>query len=187
MIIHYPAVLSDFNQNYFIREAEEHEFKPLKFLRDDESVLDVTYLKADRCDFIEGTNKYKYLLDELKPILDMAIIRYQNDVKNTFLWSYELPSVSCVRYFQGGFFKLHEDGQDQKNDMYRTISVLFYLGEFEGGELVFPLQERSINVKGGDIVIFPSNENYIHEAKPVKSGVKYVYSIWPLLDHKINL
>ena len=56
-----------------------------------------------------------------------------------------------------------------------TISVVFYLNdEYEGGEIHFENQGVTIKPKAGDIVVFPSKLPYLHESKPILSGVKYM-------------
>jgi len=55
------------------------------------------------------------------------------------------------------------------------FAVLVYLNEnFEGGDLVFPLQEIAIKPKRGTVVIFPTSYMYPHAVSPVFEGERYL-------------
>ena len=58
-----------------------------------------------------------------------------------------------------------------------TLTILGALNEdYEGGE--FLLCGENIELKTGDVIVFPSNFLYPHEVKPVKSGVRYSFVSW---------
>lgn len=55
------------------------------------------------------------------------------------------------------------------------FAVLVYLNDdFEGGELVFPLQNSTIKPKKGTVVIFPTSYLYPHAVLPVFEGERYM-------------
>lgn len=57
------------------------------------------------------------------------------------------------------------------------LSILGALNDnYKGGELF--LCGEHIDLKAGDIVIFPSNFLYPHEVKPVQSGTRYSFASW---------
>ena len=57
------------------------------------------------------------------------------------------------------------------------LSIVGALNEnYEGGE--FMLCGERIDLKTGDVIVFPSNFLYPHEVKPVKSGVRYSFVSW---------
>jgi predicted 2-oxoglutarate/Fe(II)-dependent dioxygenase YbiX len=63
----------------------------------------------------------------------------------------------------------------------KGIPVLSILGalndDYEGGELVFWESEK-INLKAGEVMIFPSNFMYPHRVDEVKSGTRYSFVSW---------
>lgn len=63
----------------------------------------------------------------------------------------------------------------------RGIPVLSLIGllnnDFEGGELIF-WDDHHIQLKTGDIVIFPSNFMYPHEIKKVTKGIRHSFVCW---------
>lgn len=69
---------------------------------------------------------------------------------------------------------------DASWDMYRTISALIYLNpnKYEGGHTHFKYFDLSVKPENPSIVLFPSNYLYLHSAKPVTKGRKYVVVTW---------
>jgi predicted 2-oxoglutarate/Fe(II)-dependent dioxygenase YbiX len=57
----------------------------------------------------------------------------------------------------------------------REISSIFYWNEnYEGGEIVFPNQNKKIKPSSGMLILFPSDSNFPHRVLSVKSGIRYV-------------
>jgi len=97
---------------------------------------------------------------------------------------FEMPMV--LRYEQGGQYQAHADsdfyepGKDQWSKcMDRDVSLLIYLNEnFTGGALHFLNFDFTHSPKTGDLIFFPSDHRYMHEAQEVHSGVRYAISSW---------
>ena len=62
----------------------------------------------------------------------------------------------------------------------REISSVFYWNDnYDGGEILFPKQNKKIKPSSGMLIIFPSNLDFPHEVFPVRNGVRYVStSFW---------
>jgi len=78
--------------------------------------------------------------------------------------------------------KLHCDHIHSMFDGERKgIPALSLLGclndDYEGGELIM-WRDQEIELKGGSLLIFPSNFMYPHEVKPVTKGSRYSYVSW---------
>ena len=59
-----------------------------------------------------------------------------------------------------------------------TLSILGCLNDdYVGGELVF-WKDKVVELKAGEIMIFPSNFLYPHEVKLVTEGTRYSYVSW---------
>lgn len=74
-----------------------------------------------------------------------------------------------------GFFRAHRDNKS-KAIMHRRFAVTINLnaGDFEGGELWFPEYARRLyKPDTGAAVVFSCS--MLHEARPVKSGVRYAF------------
>lgn len=85
--------------------------------------------------------------------------------------------LNVLRYEGADNYTYHVDASW---DMYRTISALIYLNpdKYEGGHTHFKYFDLSIKPENPAIVLFPSNYLYLHSAKPVSKGRKYVIVTW---------
>ena len=62
---------------------------------------------------------------------------------------------------------------------YRTYSAIFYINDdYDGGEIYFPNWDIEIKPKAGSLVIFPSNDEYVHGVKEIKNLNRYSIAIW---------
>lgn len=88
-------------------------------------------------------------------------------------------AFNFIKYEPGHHFMEHHDHGFSYNC---TVSLVAYINDdFEGGELFFRLQGITYIPRAGDVVLFPSNYMYPHQAKVVHSGTKY--SLVTMLDY----
>ena len=74
---------------------------------------------------------------------------------------------------------------DHIHDMFdgsrKGIPILSVVGllnsDFEGGEFIL-LDNYKVNLKKGDIIIFPSIFLYPHRVSEIKSGIRYSFASW---------
>jgi len=63
----------------------------------------------------------------------------------------------------------------------RGIPILSIIGllndDYEGGDFIM-FDDKKIETKKGDLMIFPSNFLYPHEITPVTKGVRYSFVSW---------
>jgi predicted 2-oxoglutarate/Fe(II)-dependent dioxygenase YbiX len=103
--------------------------------------------------------------------------------KRRFAW---LEEPVVLRYQAGGQYGIHADSDffDADRDtwfkcMDRDMSLLIYLNEqFTGGEIRFVNFNFAHRPATGDLVFFPSDHRYMHEAQTVHSGVRYAIVSW---------
>lgn len=102
-----------------------------------------------------------------------------------FPWNNSWSGFTQIRYNKydvGTEMRTHCDHiQTIFDGTRRGIPILSVLGslnnDYEGGELVMWEQEV-IELKAGDIMIFPSNFLYPHKITPVTKGTRYSYVSW---------
>lgn len=122
-------------------------------------------------------------------IFDVIERGYQQAVAgtgHTLAW-YEFPNI--LRYGPGGFYRKHSDSCvfDQKEQAWykiqdRDLSLLLYLNEdFDGGGLTFMNFNFHFRPKVGDLLVFPSDNRYEHQAEKVESGLRYCIASWAAL------
>ncbi len=101
----------------------------------------------------------------------------------TFAW-FERPQV--LRYEPGGWYSIHADSENPvpgkrfwTKHIDRDYSLLIYLNEdFEGGGLELVNFHYRYQPRTGDLLFFPADNRYLHQALPVKSGVRWVVVSW---------
>jgi len=100
-----------------------------------------------------------------------------------FAW-FEDPQV--LRYQPGGWYRAHADsellmpdGKTWVRGIDRDTSLLLYLNDdFEGGDLSFVFFDYTHRPVAGDLVFFPSDHRYAHQAQPVGRGLRWAVVSW---------
>ena len=115
--------------------------------------------------------------------LHLAILEYIESYNFDWFFAWEgYSAMKFIRYSQGQTMKNHCDHIHTLFDGKRKgIPILSIIGllndDYEGGELIM-FEDKKIDTKAGDIVIFPSNFLYPHEITPVSKGVRHSYISW---------
>jgi hypothetical protein len=98
---------------------------------------------------------------------------------NSFLDITDDTGYELLRYQEGERFGLHTDAILGRSEGFRQLSALIYLNDdYTGGETYFPRQNIKFKARAGDLLLFPSNFCYPHEALPVTKGTKYAVVTW---------
>lgn len=125
--------------------------------------------------------KYQKYIDRL---IESSLTRILNKHFQKTLYWYERPHV--LYYKEGGKYSAHSDSENHNTiiDSWvkvidRDYSILLYLADdFEGGELLFNRFGFRYKPRRGDLVVFPSDQRYIHTAEPVTNGNRYAIVSW---------
>jgi len=149
--------------------------------------------RAGKLTYVESSAR---ICDHVHPgtmrarIFDLIERGYQQAVAgsgHTLAW-FEYPSI--LRYGPGGFYRQHADScvYEKADDTWykiqdRDLSLLLYLNEdFEGGGLTFINFNYHFRPKVGDLLVFPSDNRYEHQAEKVESGLRYCIASWAALE-----
>ena len=124
--------------------------------------------------------------NKITPYLIKALEEYQNKYskpgeKTSPLWLTKFSPIRFNKYPIGTMMREHYDHIhslfDGKMKGVPIISIVANLNEdYEGSE--FYCRERKIELKTGDILLFPSNFMYPHEVKETTKGVRYSFVSW---------
>lgn len=127
---------------------------------------------------LNGVNFFEYI--------SKARESYLNDVLRP-LKSYKLPVGRVTtpfinKYEEGQFMKTHVDHiQSIFDGQKKGIPVMTSLGilndDFEGGEFVM-FDDYVVDLKIGDVLLFPSIYMYPHQVKEVTKGTRYSWISW---------
>ena len=129
---------------------------------------------------------YAIELDNTQIIMDklwQGIANYVDSFE--FHWFQYWSGYSLIRYnrySENQKMEMHCDHIqtlfDGKHKGIPTLSCLGLLNDdYDGGEF-FILDDFKIDLKKGDLLIFPSNFLYPHRVLPVTSGIRYSYISW---------
>ena len=128
-----------------------------------------------------------FIIQELRSSIKEYIkkLKFESESALTFDWfdGWEgYSSMKFIRYFPDQKMQIHCDHIHSIFDGERKgIPILSIIGllndDYEGGELIM-FEDKKIDTKKGDLIIFPSNFLYPHEITPVTKGVRYSYTSW---------
>ena len=121
----------------------------------------------------------EFIIQKLHPILSEYIQYFKFNWFND--WE-GYSSLKFIRYYPDQMMRKHCDHIHALFDGERKgipiPSIIGILNDnYEGGELIM-LEDKKIDTKQGDLLIFPSNFLYPHEITPVTKGARYSYISW---------
>jgi|DEB0MinimDraft_12_1074336.scaffolds.fasta_scaffold15660_2 hypothetical protein len=128
---------------------------------------------------------------QLERVLNVSRFIAQKSILD-YYEEYSYPeNTELVKWLPGDSMSVHSDnswtegnGLEEKKGIdhptkYRTYSAIFYINDdYDGGEIYFPNWGIEIKPKAGSLVIFPSNDEYVHGVKEVKNINRYSIAIW---------
>ena len=131
-------------------------------------------------DVLEATPS---LEDILNPLISLSVKSY-----NDFIGSEKVSQVTCFspvrfnRYQKGQTMRIHCDHiktlfEGEVKGIPVLSIIINFNDDYKGGELVF-WRDKVVELKAGEIMIFPSNFLYPHEVKLVTEGTRYSYVSW---------
>ena len=96
--------------------------------------------------------------------------------------------LQVVPYKTGGFYLPHHDcthTHEESKNIYDSSTSWLLNDEYEEGETSFPKLDIKFKFKKGDCLFFHNFDNYgldtsmsLHSGEPVKSGEKWICTIW---------
>lgn len=125
------------------------------------------------------------LHDSIRPYICKAISNYQNkfqtsDMKNQFVPILKYSTPRLNRYNKGQKMAIHQDHISSLFENWEGIPILSMVGVFndnyKGGDFI--LRDKKIELKTGDILIFPSLFIYTHEVTVITEGVRHSFVSW---------
>ena len=118
--------------------------------------------------------KTLYIANSFLMAFQMCTDRYLDSRKlDKNKYNLNLDRITIKAWNKGQSMGPHFDGQDGNKDL--AFSLVAYVNDdYEGGEISFPNHNVTIKPKAGSLIMFPSQEPYIHEVKPIVSGTRYM-------------
>ena len=118
--------------------------------------------------------KTLYIANSFLMAFQMCTDRYLDSRKlDKDKYNLNLDRITIKAWNEGQSMGPHFDGQDGNKNL--AFSLVAYINDdYEGGEINFPNHNVTIKPKSGSLIMFPSQEPYIHEVKPIVSGTRYM-------------
>ena len=118
--------------------------------------------------------KTLYIANSFLMAFQMCTDRYLDARKlDRNKYNLSLDRIPIKAWNEGQSMGPHFDGQDGNKDL--AFSLVAYINDdYEGGEISFPNHNVTIKPKAGSLIMFPSQEPYIHQVKPIVSGTRYM-------------
>ncbi|SVC23659.1 uncharacterized protein METZ01_LOCUS276513 [marine metagenome] len=134
-------------------------------------------------DFNPKNKNIKKINDFIVQNLHSVILEYIESFNFDWFTAWSgFTALKFIRYHPGQEMVTHCDHIHHIFDGIRKgIPIFSIIGilndDYEGGELIM-FEDKKIDTKKGDLLIFPSNFLYPHEIIPVTRGVRYSYVSW---------
>ena len=142
-------------------------------------------LKIDTEIFFDGRKDHSWVLTEyLHPCVEEYKKEYPFiDTLSTWRW---YPGYKMQRYNPGeGYTMLHweNDGPDSSSSR-RVLGWTIYLNDvYDGGQTEFPYQNKQIQPRTGDLIIFPAGWTHAHRGIVSKTELKYIVTGWNVFKY----
>lgn len=138
----------------------------------------------------EADSIWKPVINNIESKTKNIIINYMKNFLSLFpMEKLEISHIGFLTDSQGSFTEIHYDWELvilKEKIIPKPIVIIIYLNEdFEGGELLFPVQNFKVVPKQGSIAIFPCNFAFPHVSQPVTEGIKNVCRVTFKLNPEI--
>lgn len=152
-------------------------------------------VRDDELEFPSGDNEpeelsFDLFSEEIKKINDHIIQKLHSVILEyitsfDFDWFIGWEGYSAIKFIRYNPNQTMENHCDHIHSLFdgekKGIPILSIIGilndDYEGGNLIM-FEDKKIDTKNGDLIIFPSNFLYPHEITPVTEGVRYSYTSW---------
>lgn len=180
--------ISDELCDAWVARAEKKERSWLEVVDSENSTEDKIVQKPDPVRVTERV-ELEELQEELNAVIANAILqKIEPFIGQKVSW-YE--KAQLLRYTKGGKYFRHADADQYDKEkkafykiMDRDVSLLLYLNEeYTGGSINFTRFNYSYRPSKGDLLFFPSDQRYLHQAEMVTSGVRYAIVSWAALEN----
>ena len=90
--------------------------------------------------------------------------------------NFSKSALHLVKFVKGFYLWPHVDTLSAEGN---HIASIYYINDdYSGGEINFPDHKLKIKPKANSLIIFPGNENYLHEVLEIVDGDRYSSAMW---------
>lgn len=152
-----------------------------------DKVIKELYLSEPEINF-----KWQPYLENIKQLVNQEVSTYLKNFKTVTLGNYKYSHAVFWEQNEFKYAPFHYDAEfvyeKEGKDKLRNFLCLLYLnGNFEGGELIFPLQGKVLKPKAGTLAIFPTSFMFPHMTTPSLGNDRFLIRISYFLDMDVKL
>jgi predicted 2-oxoglutarate/Fe(II)-dependent dioxygenase YbiX len=151
--------------------------------------------RATRLETTQRSSKHidiRGIAAQVLPVIESAYREAEKFYGLQVEW-FEFPEM--LRYAKGGHYVPHADAENWDpgtgrwlRGLDRDLSVIIYLNDqFKGGQLDFPNFGFRVQPRAGLLACFPADHRYVHTARPVESGVRYILVSWAAVRGSVRV
>jgi len=117
---------------------------------------------------IEACPELKEYEEQFLLVFQDVLSRYDKVVRTIATGD---TGYTLLKYRTGDSCSLH---YDQVPHEIRICTAVYYVNDdYEGGELVFPLQNLRLKPRPGEVIVMPATEQFPHYVEPITAGNRY--------------
>ena len=180
--------LNDRQCNDWVAQAERKKHSWLQVVDTKNSTQDKIIQKPDPARVTQKV-ELEELQEKINAAMGHAVVdKIEPVIKQKIAW---FENSTLLRYTTGGKYLRHADADlyDREHKAFfkcmdRDFSMLLYLNdEYTGGSINFTRFNYCYRPKKGDLLFFPSDHRYLHQAETVTSGVRYAVVSWAAVEN----
>lgn len=124
---------------------------------------------------IESENLPEDILEMLNKIFQL-VYRRSVELYDVAINPFHKSALHIVKFVEGFHLGPHVDTLSSEGN---HIASVYYLNDdYTGGEINFPDHKLKIKPKPNSLIIFPGNENYLHEVRKIVGNDRFSSAMW---------
>jgi predicted 2-oxoglutarate/Fe(II)-dependent dioxygenase YbiX len=124
---------------------------------------------------VESQDLPKEIIEMLNSIFEL-VYKKAIDVYDVKINNFRRSALHLVKFFDGSHLEPHVDTLSAEQN--HIASVYYINDDYTGGEINFTEHNLKIKPKANSLIIFPGNENYVHEVCETVGKDRYSSAMW---------
>ena len=161
-------------QEFFPTITEWENPRETEYNEDGECIYDASYWWDRMCSgqILERT------APEIHRLINKYIVKMQNAIEDKFSVSLSQRPPVLIRWLEGNEQQPHadkqlNDGTPNPFPTYDINSIIYWNGDFEGGQFYYPEHGIELEIEPGLAVAHPGDVHYLHGVKQMISGTRW--------------
>ena len=117
----------------------------------------------------------KEIIEMLEKVFTI-VYQKSSDVYNVDINPLDKNKINLMKFLEGFHLPPHIDTLSA--ELNHIASIYYINDDYTGGEITFPDFDLKIKPKPNSVIIFPGNENYLHQVVKIFGGDRYSATTW---------